>query len=117
MFICKRVAILLGTFGEVQMTDTKMDATATSTAAHRLSVSRLAATGGVTAALVMVFCWVGAFIPFSSPTHAYIELFTAADIQSVAALGEGSLWSLLFGALSGSIFAAVYNLFASLDRP
>jgi hypothetical protein len=97
------------------MTDAQLDTTGTSTATHRLSVSRLAATGGVTAALVMVFCWVGAFIPFSSPTHAYIGLFTPAEMRSVAALVEGTLWSFLFGTISGALFAAVYNLFAGLD--
>lgn len=84
--------------------------------AHRLTVTRLAVAGGVTAALIFVLCWIGAFIPYSSPTHAYIGLFTSADLKSTAALAEGSLWSLLFGGLSGGLFAFVYNLFASLDR-
>ena len=80
-----------------------------------LSVRRLAATGAVGAALIFVLCWLGTFIPFSSPTHAFIELFTPADMQSGRALAEGSLWSFLFGGLSGSLIAAIYNMFAALE--
>lgn len=83
---------------------------------HKLSVSRLLVAGGVTAAIVFVLCWLGTFIAFSSPTHAYISLFTNADISSGLALVEGGLWSLLFGALVGAAFALVYNATAALDR-
>jgi len=83
---------------------------------HTLSVVRLIIAGGVTAAVVFVLCWVGTFIPFSSPTHAYIGLFTNADISSGQALAEGSCWSLLFGALVGAAFAFIYNATASLGR-
>jgi hypothetical protein len=55
-------------------------------------------------------------MPFSSPTHAYIGLFTSAEPTSVFALLEGGVWSFLFGALSGAVFAALYNSFARLDR-
>jgi hypothetical protein len=71
-------------------------------------------TGGVTAAIVFVLCWIGTFIPFSSPTHAYINLFTSADAGSLYSLYEGTLWSLLFGGLVGALFAAVYNAIAPL---
>ena len=76
---------------------------------HRLSVLRLLITGAVTAAAVFVLCWIGTFIPFSSPTHAYIGVFTNAEVNSGRALAEGSLWSLLFGGLVGALFAVVYN--------
>ena len=82
---------------------------------RRIGVARLALAGGVTAALVFVICWIGTFVPFSSPTHAYISLFTTAGVDTVEALIEGSLWSLLFGAFSATMFALVYNLFASVD--
>jgi hypothetical protein len=81
-----------------------------------IGVYRLAATLGVAAGFIFVLCWLGTFIAFSSPTHAYIGLFTDAETQSVQALTEGSLWSLLFGILSGGLIAALYNLFAGLDR-
>ena len=84
--------------------------------ANRVGVFQIAATGGVGAAVIFVLCWLGTFIPFASPTQAYIGLFTLADIQSGAALLEGSLWSLLFGGLSGAVIAAIYNMFARLSR-
>lgn len=83
---------------------------------HMLSVTRLLVAGGVTAAAVFILCWVGIFVPFSSPTHAYISLFTNADMSSGRALAEGTLWSLLFGALVGALFALVYNATAPLGR-
>lgn len=82
---------------------------------RRISVTRLALTGSVTAALVFVVCWLGTFIPFFSPTHAYISLFTAAETSTPEALIEGSLWSLLFGGFSAALFAIVYNLFGGLE--
>jgi hypothetical protein len=81
-----------------------------------LSVPRLAATGAVGAAVIFILCWLGTFVPFSSPTHAFIGLFTPADMQSGRALLEGSLWSFVFGGLSGALIAVVYNLFARLER-
>lgn len=82
----------------------------------RLGVGRLVAAAGLTSAAVFVLCWIGLFIPFSSPTHAYIGLFTAADPISAMALAEGTLWSLLFGALVGGLFALIYNATASFGR-
>ena len=83
---------------------------------HTLSVMRLLIAGGVTAAAVFVLCWVGTFSPFSSPTHAYIGLFTNADFSSGLALAEGTCWSLLFGALVGAAFALIYNATAALEH-
>lgn len=83
---------------------------------HTLSVARLAIAGGVTAAAIFVLCWLGTFVPFSSPTHAYIGLFTNADISSGLALFEGTCWSLLFGLMVGAIFALIYNATAPLGR-
>jgi hypothetical protein len=82
----------------------------------RVGVLRLAATTAVAAALVFVLCWIGTFLSFASPTHAYIGLFTPAETQSIQALVEGGIWSLLFGLLTGGIVASLYNLFAGLDR-
>ena len=84
--------------------------------AHHLGIVRLAAIGGVGAAVIFVLCWLGSFIPFASPTHAYIGLFTLADMQSGTALVEGSIWSLLFGGISGALIAVIYNLFAGFER-
>jgi len=83
---------------------------------HRIEVPRLAATLSVGAALIFGLCWLGAFIPVSSPTHAYIGLFTSAQPNSGAALLEGTFWSFLFGALTGTVLAILYNRFAPLGR-
>ncbi|HEX8841236.1 MAG TPA: hypothetical protein VF757_02945 [Sphingomicrobium sp.] len=83
---------------------------------HTLSVARMAVAGGVTAAAIFVLCWLGTFVPFSSPTHAYIGLFTNADIRSGVALIEGTCWSLLFGLMVGAVFALIYNATAPLAR-
>ena len=83
---------------------------------RRLGVIRVGVAAGVSAALVFVLCWLGTFVPFGSPTHAYVSLFTPAQMQSIQALGEGTLWSLLFVAFVGAVFAVVYNLFGGLDR-
>ena len=83
---------------------------------HRLDVLRLALTGAISAAVVFAFCWLGTLVPFSSPTHAYISLFTPAEISSGAALAQGMFWSFLFGGLSGTVLAIVYNLLSPLGR-
>lgn len=82
--------------------------------AHALSIARLAITGAVTAAIIFVLCWLGTFVPFSSPTHAYITLFTNADISSGVALAGGTCWSFLFGLIVGAVFALIYNATAAL---
>ena len=83
---------------------------------HRLGPLRLALTAAITAAVVFAFCWSGTLVPFSSPTHAYISLFTPAEISSGAALAQGLCWSFLFGGLSGAVLALVYNLLGPLER-
>ena len=82
----------------------------------RINIPRLAAAGGFTAAIAFVLCWLGTFVPFPSPTHAFISLFTAADVSSARALSEGALWSLLFGGLLGGLFGLVYNGTTRLGR-
>lgn len=84
--------------------------------AHTLGVLRLAIAGGVTAAVLFMLCWLGTLVPFASPTHAYIALFTNAEINSGLALAEGTCWSFLFGLIIGAVFALTYNATASLVR-
>lgn len=83
---------------------------------HTFGFTRLLVTGGMTFGAIFVLCWVGTFFPFSSPTHAYIGLFTDADTSSIEALLEGTAWALLFGAIAGAVFASAYNLTAPLAR-
>jgi hypothetical protein len=82
----------------------------------RIGVSRLGVAGALTAAVVFVLCWLSTFLPFGSPTHAYISLFTNAPITSVAALVEGGFWSALFGALLSGLFALIYIAASVLER-
>ena len=81
-----------------------------------ISVVRSLVTGAVAAPAILVLCWIGTFIPFYSPTHAYIGLFTLADPSSGQALLEGAFWSLLFGGLAAGLFAAIYNTAAPFER-
>jgi hypothetical protein len=83
---------------------------------RKLGVFRLAATGAFVAALLFLLCWIGTFIPLSSPTHAYIALFTPAPMSSSLALVEGTFWSLAFGAILGALIAMVYNGLGGLFR-
>ncbi len=76
---------------------------------RNLSVLRCTLTGALAAALLFILCWIGTFLPFSSPTHAYIGLFTPAEMTSVEALVQGTCWSLAFGAIIGGLIALVYN--------
>ena len=84
--------------------------------AEGTSVARLSVTGGMTSLAVFVACWLGAQVPEFNPTHAYISLFTTAEVGSIAALLEGGLWSLVFGAFTVGLFGLVYNLTAPLGR-
>ena len=86
----------------------------TTYAVHRIGMLRAALTGAITASVMFFLCWLGTLVPFSSPTHAYIGLFTTADVGSSAALAGGVCWSFLFGALSGAVLASVYNLLGPL---
>jgi hypothetical protein len=81
-----------------------------------VGVARLLVTGAVTAAAIFVVCWIGTLFPYASPTHAYIGLFTSAEMSSGRALAEGTIWSLVFGGLSGAMFALVYNATAGILR-
>ena len=83
---------------------------------YRLSVMRVAAAGAASAAIFYAFCWLGAFLPVGPATHAYLALFTSADLTSVSALIQGICWSLAFGLVAGGLFALFYNAFRVLDR-
>ena len=81
-----------------------------------LSVLRLAVTGALVAVIFFALCWAAIFLPIGSATHMYLQLFTLAEASSTTALVEGVCWSAIFGALTGGLFAAVYNATASFDR-
>lgn len=85
-------------------------------APRTLRIARLLVAGGVTGGLFFVLCWAGQFLPFGSPTHAYIGLFTNAEMTSGRALVEGGVWVLLFGGLISGLFGLVYNATKAFGR-
>ena len=83
---------------------------------RRFGVLRLALTGAIAAPLFYLFCWIGALLPVSPGTHMYLQLFTAAPINSATALAQGICWSFAFGLITGGLVAVVYNLLAPIER-
>lgn len=82
---------------------------------RRIGVLRLAVAGGISAGTLLTLCWVGALMPLSGPTHAFIGLFTTAPVTSIAALVQGLCWSILFGVLTAALFAITYNALRGLE--
>ena len=83
---------------------------------HRMSVPSASAASGVGLAVLLILCWIGAFVPFANPTHAFVGLFTAGELHSAQALLEGTFWAFLFGLLAGAVISVAYNLLARLER-
>jgi hypothetical protein len=75
-------------------------------------LSPLAAAVGLGVALIVLFA-VCAIVALAAPdlqaAHAWIGLFTTAPAASVRAWAEGIIFSLVFGALAGVVFAVTYN--------
>jgi hypothetical protein len=83
----------------------------------RTALSPLAAAVGLAVSLVVLFVLcaiVQAVAPGWPATHAWIGLFTAEPTLSLRAWVDGILWSAIFGAVAGTVFAAIYN--AALSR-
>lgn len=78
----------------------------------RLGVVRAALAGAAVLAVLYVVCWVGAAFGGLSVSHMFISLFTTQPVGSPAALLEGGLWSLVFGAASGALVAVFFNVFS-----
>jgi hypothetical protein len=78
--------------------------------ASSLRPVRAALTGAVVLLVQFILCWLAIFVVGSGPTHMFIELFTAQPAGSTAALIEGGLWSVVFGALTGVLVAVAYNV-------
>lgn len=83
---------------------------------RKLSVARVSLTGLLASGIFYVLCWLGAFLPVGVATHMYLQLFTDADIGSVEALVEGSVWALVFGSLMGALIALIYNALGAKGR-
>jgi hypothetical protein len=81
----------------------------------RLSPVAAAVGLAVSLAVLFVICaLVQTIAPGLTVTHAWIGLFTAAPTFSARAWIEGLPFSVVFGALTGAVFALAYN--AALGR-
>jgi amino acid transporter len=74
-----------------------------------ISLLRATIAGGLALGVVYVSCWVGIFvnIPVS---HMLIQIFSTQPIASTAALLEGTIWAVVFGALISLLAAIIYNV-------
>lgn len=81
-------------------------------ATGKVDVLRFALTFAMASALLFILCWIVTWLPITSPTHMYLQFFTAADPGSALAFGEGLCWSLLFGLIAGGLTALCYNALA-----
>ncbi len=76
------------------------------------TLSLSAAVVGLSVALVALFviCAVVQLVaPDIQATHAWIGLFTTAELPSLRAWIEGIVFSVVFGAIAGAIFVLAYN--------
>jgi S1-C subfamily serine protease len=75
-----------------------------------LSLSGAAVGLGVALVALFVICAVVQLIaPNIQATHAWIGLFTTAELPSLRAWIEGIVFSVVFGLVVGGIFALAYN--------
>jgi hypothetical protein len=82
----------------------------------RLPILRSSATAAAVLGAIFLLCWVGAALGWLSASHMYLALFTSAPPASLAALGAGLGWSIVFGGLAGALVALAYNAFSFLER-
>lgn len=88
-----------------------MDNRSTVAAESKQNFWRCVATGAAILASLFVICWIGAAVSSLRLSHMFIQLFTTAPVDSGTALVEGVCSSLVFGAITGALFALFYNLF------
>jgi hypothetical protein len=93
-----------------------MATTISAGAKPRLNLVRCAFTGAAVLIVLFILCWATAAAGALNASHAFISLFTPAEASSLAALIGGALWALGFGALTGALVAAFYNLFRFAGR-
>jgi hypothetical protein len=87
-----------------------------SSAGTGLSVIRTGIAVGLSAGVLYLFCWLGAVIGVVPVTHMYLQLFSAAEQTSIAALAEGTTASIAFGSFAGVIFGVVSRALAQSGR-
>lgn len=80
---------------------------------HTLSIKGTSISLGLTLAAVFVLCALAQAVDLGfRASHMWVNLFSAAEAGSVQVWVEGTLASLVFGALAGYLFAFFYNKFA-----
>jgi hypothetical protein len=76
------------------------------------TLSPSAAAVGLSVALVILFilCALAQLVaPGLQAAHAWVGLFTTAPVQSLQAWIEGLAFSVVFGAVAGTVFVLGYN--------
>lgn len=74
-----------------------------------VSVLRATISGGLAFGIFFVACWAG--VPAKlTVSHMFLQLFTTQPIQSVGALTEGLVWSIVFGALLSFLVTFLYRV-------
>ena len=83
------------------------------------TLSPNAAAVGLSVALIVLFvvCALAQLIaPGLQATHAWVGLFTTAPVLSLQAWIEGIVFSVVFGAIAGTIFVLAYNAVIARSR-
>lgn len=76
------------------------------------TLSPSAAAVGLSVALIVLFvvCALAQLVaPGLQAAHAWVGLFTTAPVQSLQAWIEGLIFSVVFGAIAGTVFVLGYN--------
>jgi hypothetical protein len=81
-----------------------------------VSLIRYTLAGAGSLFTLFVLCWLATAIGDLRLSHMFIELFTAQPVASGAALLEGLVFALVFGAASGFLVALNLNLFGFVER-
>ena len=73
-----------------------------------LSVARTTVASALAFGIFFVLCWAG--IALKIPvSHKFVSLFTAEPVETTAALLDGTIWSVGFGALIAFLTTFLYN--------
>jgi hypothetical protein len=83
--------------------------TSSSFSVARFNIARATVATALATGILFAACWVGAVIKVSA-AHMFVALFTSQPIDSLAALSNGLVSSVVFGALFGLAVSAVYNV-------
>jgi LPXTG-motif cell wall-anchored protein len=88
-----------------------MTATTTHHPDHHLHSLEMTLIGAFALAVLFVLCWVTSAYGNIAVPGAFVRLFTTEAVHSVAALYQGLLWAIVFGALGGALIALGSFLF------